>query len=327
MVRPGYKVDVQVVSPRTGNPSEAEVRTVIENLTVLQVGTAEPASQGLTAPVVTVLAKPADADVLAVADAAARIRVSLRNPLDQEMRRASGLSLASVFRSRTTGSAAPNVPTVVANAVAHHDAAPAPSEHPEQIVSLWVRVAAVDHSGLDEINSQLVSPTRSDLLQVSAFRPGSDPEAVLRNLEDRHLMEIVSTTRLTAGLNRAVSVQAAAHPASAGAGEKPPAGDPDCGIRIRFLPFLTDTGKMRLRVSPEITAPRGDMLSVRRAETEAELADGQSFLVTGLVAVRDQAAVLERLFAGRTPHSPDRELLVMVTPRFGGPVRTAGLLP
>lgn len=332
LIRPGYKVDVQVVSPRGGNPSEAEVRTVIENVSVVQVGSPEPASQGFSAPVLTVLAKPSDADILAVADAAARVRVALRNPLDPETRRASGLTLASVFRGRTSGTTMPNLPVVAANptvkrAVASVQPHPAPAaaQRTDQTVSLWVRVAAIDRGGLDEINPQLISPTHSDLLQVSAFRPGSDPEASIRRLEDKHLMQTVSTTRLTAGLNRAVSVQAGAHPVSEETG-KIASGDPDCGIRIRFSPFLTESGKLRLRVSPEITAPRGDMMWVRKAETEAELTDGQSFLVTGLLAERDEAAVLGRLFASPS-RAAGEELMVMVTVQFPGPVRTANLRP
>ena len=59
-----------------------EVRTALENLTVLSVQPqAEMSSQGVTLPVVTLLAKPAEADVLAAADSGARVRLTLRNPL------------------------------------------------------------------------------------------------------------------------------------------------------------------------------------------------------------------------------------------------------
>ncbi|MGH9662987.1 MAG: Flp pilus assembly protein CpaB, partial [Bryobacteraceae bacterium] len=102
LVRRGYKVDVQVVRPHSGNAGEAEVRTVLEDVPVLSVGTAEPSATGFTAPVVTVLARPEQADVLAVADAAARIRLALRNPLDNATLRPQELSLASLFRRRWT---------------------------------------------------------------------------------------------------------------------------------------------------------------------------------------------------------------------------------
>jgi len=61
------------------------------------VNPAEQSSQGQNAPVVTLLAKPSQADVLAAADAGAKVRLILRNPLDLEMRGGSTLSLDTVM--------------------------------------------------------------------------------------------------------------------------------------------------------------------------------------------------------------------------------------
>jgi Flp pilus assembly protein CpaB len=76
------------------------VRTVLEDLKVLSV-TPQPEqnSQGQNLPVVTLLAKPVDADVLAVTDSSARVRLTLRNPLDDDTRTRTPLSLDSVMRS------------------------------------------------------------------------------------------------------------------------------------------------------------------------------------------------------------------------------------
>ncbi len=72
LLRAGHKVDVQVVV-RQKDSNGAKVRTALEELTVLSVQPqAEVSSQGVTLPVVTLLAKPADADVLAAADSGAR---------------------------------------------------------------------------------------------------------------------------------------------------------------------------------------------------------------------------------------------------------------
>ena len=57
----------------------------------------EQGSQGQNLPVVTLLAKPADADVLAVADSGARVRLALRNPLDQAARNRSTVTLGTVM--------------------------------------------------------------------------------------------------------------------------------------------------------------------------------------------------------------------------------------
>lgn len=96
----GQKVDVQVVLNRGKEPSALEVRTVLEDLTVLSVKSQpEPTSQSLNLPAVTLLAKPAEADVLAAADSGARVRLALRNPLDPTMRSRAPLSLDSVMRA------------------------------------------------------------------------------------------------------------------------------------------------------------------------------------------------------------------------------------
>jgi pilus assembly protein CpaB len=99
LLRNGQKVDVQVVVGRGNIPSDTEVRTALENLTVLSViPQPEQGSQGQNLPVVTLLATPGDADVLAIADSGARVRLSLRNPLDQTTRGRSVLTLGGVMR-------------------------------------------------------------------------------------------------------------------------------------------------------------------------------------------------------------------------------------
>jgi len=103
LLRPGHKIDVQVVH---GKGSEISVRTVLESLTVLSVTPqTEQSSQGATLPVVTLLATPSEADVLATADAGARVRLTLRNPLDEKTRSRSPVTLDGVMR--TSGGAAP----------------------------------------------------------------------------------------------------------------------------------------------------------------------------------------------------------------------------
>jgi pilus assembly protein CpaB len=99
LLRAGQKVDVQVVVGRGGDGRETTVRTALENLQVLSLAGAEQSSQGASLPVVTLLANPAAADVLAAADSGARVRLVLRNPLDQELSDRTSLSLGAVMRS------------------------------------------------------------------------------------------------------------------------------------------------------------------------------------------------------------------------------------
>jgi pilus assembly protein CpaB len=100
LVRSGQKVDVQVVVSHKENNNAIEVRTALEDLTVLSIHPqADQSSQGPNLPVVTLLAKPAEADVLAAADSGARVRLTLRNPLDDATRSRSSLTLESIMRT------------------------------------------------------------------------------------------------------------------------------------------------------------------------------------------------------------------------------------
>lgn len=99
MLHTGHKVDVQVLIPRT-NTSTAQLRTILENVSVLAVSPKpEPNSQGFNLPTVTLLAKPAAADALALADSGARIRLTLRNPIDTDTNPHRSVTLPAVMQS------------------------------------------------------------------------------------------------------------------------------------------------------------------------------------------------------------------------------------
>src|SRR5580698_10892725 len=125
MLRTGQKVDVQVVLGKTG--AETTVRTALEDLQVLAVNPAgEGTSQGTILPSVTLLAGPAQADVLAAADSGARVRLTLRNPLDDRTRTNGPVSLGSVVHSSATVGAPV---TKTALPVKSEEAKPAPAQH------------------------------------------------------------------------------------------------------------------------------------------------------------------------------------------------------
>ncbi len=113
LLRSGQKVDVQVVTGRAaGDRVETSVRTALEGLQVLSVHPqVEPGSQGQNLPVVTLLAKPADADILAAGDSGARVRLTLRNPLDEETRGSGALTLTTVMHSTNKNAQKPSDPT------------------------------------------------------------------------------------------------------------------------------------------------------------------------------------------------------------------------
>lgn len=96
---PGQKVDVQVLINRKIPNAGPELRTILEAVPVLSVNPQpEPSSQGSNLPAVILLTNPADADVLALADSGARVRLALRNPLDNVTRPRASLTLDSILR-------------------------------------------------------------------------------------------------------------------------------------------------------------------------------------------------------------------------------------
>jgi Flp pilus assembly protein CpaB len=105
LLKPGHRVDIQAVYNHGGSPVESELKTVLNNIEVLSVNPQPEAWPGRhTLPVVTFLADPAEADVLALADSAARLRIALRHPEDIEDGARDNLAMHQLVRPRRTGS-------------------------------------------------------------------------------------------------------------------------------------------------------------------------------------------------------------------------------
>ncbi len=113
------------------------------------------------------------------------------------------------------------------------------------------------------------------------------------------------------------------------------------GIRLNFVPTIAgDT--IRLKVRPEVSALdfangitlsgfRVPALTTRRAETDVELRDGQSFAIAGLldnISQADTAAipilsklpVIGSLFKSTAKRGERTELMVLITPRLVRPL-------
>lgn len=75
MLRPGHKVDVQVVAARGGG--DQIIRTILQSVEVLS---ASPSDGGR--PVLNLLVTPQEADLLGLGDTVARLRIVLRNGAD-----------------------------------------------------------------------------------------------------------------------------------------------------------------------------------------------------------------------------------------------------
>jgi pilus assembly protein CpaC len=113
------------------------------------------------------------------------------------------------------------------------------------------------------------------------------------------------------------------------------------GIRLNFTPTIAGDA-IRLKVRPEVSTLdfnngitlqgfRIPALSTRRAETDVELRDGQSFAIAGLLdnlSQEDRVAVpllgslpiIGNLFKSKGTRSEQTELMVLITPRLVRPL-------
>jgi pilus assembly protein CpaC len=107
------------------------------------------------------------------------------------------------------------------------------------------------------------------------------------------------------------------------------------GVSLNFLPVVIEDGTIRLHVAPEVSALDYTnevsiagytipAISSRKAETDIELRDGQTFALTGLLDLRltDQfqrmpgiasLPIIGQLFKSKSGQRSSTELLVLVT--------------
>ena len=197
--------------------------------------------------------------------------------------------------------------------------------------------------------------TVQQVLNVFLFRPDIHLGAVVQALQARNVLQILAEPNLMA-----INGQKATFLAG---GEFPfPVVQPSTGfnsVTILFKPFgvkldftgiIQEDNTIRLHVAPEVSAldftnavilPGGGTvpaISTRRAETEIELKDGQSFGIAGLLDQRTtmqlskvpgigDIPILGQLFRSRSVNKTNNELLVFVTPHIVDPVHIATTAP
>src|ERR1700685_1155640 len=99
-VQPGTRVDVLL----TGNPqgsNEQQTTTVLENVLVIATGTRmerTSAGESQSAPVVTLLLSPDDAERLTLASSQGHIQLALRNPLDTKQADVAAVKANSLYK-------------------------------------------------------------------------------------------------------------------------------------------------------------------------------------------------------------------------------------
>lgn len=194
----------------------------------------------------------------------------------------------------------------------------------------------------------------SDLLNIFVFRPDLNLGLLIKALQQRSLLQILAEPNLLAlGGKEASFVAGGEFPIpilqGAGGAQTVTIQFKEFGVRLKFLASPNPDGTISLKVAPEVstldyanaitlsgfTIPA---LSTRRAETEVQLKDGQSFAIAGLIDNRvietaskipwlGDVPFLGKLFQSRDFKQNKSELLVMVTPRLVKPIEPGQLPP
>ena len=185
--------------------------------------------------------------------------------------------------------------------------------------------------------------TVGDLLNLFFFRPDIHLGGVIKALQAKNLLQILAEPNLIAVNGKEASFLAG--------GEFPfPVAQPsgqglstvtiqfrEFGVRLKFTPIIQPNGNIHLRVVPEVstldfansvtvsgtTVPA---ISTRKADTEFELQDGQSFVIAGLMDNRvttlmnkipglGDIPVLGAFFRSKSAQRSNSELMVLCTAR------------
>jgi pilus assembly protein CpaC len=235
-----------------------------------------------------------------------------------------------------------------------------------QQVMLQVRVAEVNRRAVTELGASLFTSARgfhdvaarsttsqipapvfdedkltfTDFLNLFVFDLKHDLGVVIRALKSKGFFQSLAEPTLVAYNGQEASFLAGGEipiPVPQGITGAVTILFKEFGVRLAFRPTIVgDT--IRLRVRPEVSALdfanaiaiggfRVPALSTRRAETEVELRDGQSFAIGGLMSNTTQdeqqrvpglggLPVIGVLFRSKAERKEQTELIVLVTPRL-----------
>ena len=187
-----------------------------------------------------------------------------------------------------------------------------------------------------------------DLLNIFLFRPDINLATTIRALVQHNVLQILALSGkkasfLAGGEFPFPVVQGGANIGAVTIQFRP------FGVRLDFVGVIDENNVIHLQVAPEVstldyansvnisgfTIPA---ISTRRAETEIELKDGQSFGIAGLMDQRTtinlskipgigDIPILGQLFRSRTINKSNSELMVLVTPHIVDPVMQGAPAP
>ncbi len=187
----------------------------------------------------------------------------------------------------------------------------------------------------------------NDLLNIFVFRPDLNLGLAIKALEQQSLLETLAEPNLLAHAGKEASFLAGGEfpvPIVQGSSgnQTVTVSFKEFGVRLGFIANPNPDGTISLEVAPEVSALdyanavtlSGFLvpaLTTRRAKTEVQLKDGQSFAIAGLMDNRvtkidnkvpwlGDVPILGKLFKSTSFVRGDTELLVVVTPRVVRPM-------
>jgi pilus assembly protein CpaC len=203
-------------------------------------------------------------------------------------------------------------------------------------------------------NGTAVTPSLSNELNLFAFLPGLNLGATLQALEQKGISETLAEPNIVASNGKQASFLAGGEfPIPVAQGTNGGSGAitimfKEFGIRLNFIPTITPRGSIRLQVAPEVSAldyahaveiagSEVPALTSRKVNDEVELADGQSFVIGGLLDNEETETFSKIPFLGDIPYlgkffqsinrsKTNTELIVIVTPTIVQPI-PAGVAP
>ena len=180
----------------------------------------------------------------------------------------------------------------------------------------------------------------SDFLNLFFFQRNQGVGAVVKALKSRGFFQSLAEPNLIAYNGQEASFLAGGEipvPVVQGATGTVTVVYKEFGVRLNFKPTIAGD-MIRLKVRPEVSTLdfsngitlsgfRIPALSTRRAETEVELRDGQSFVIAGLldnltqedgadIPVLSKVPIIGNLFKSKADRAERTELMVLITPRL-----------
>jgi pilus assembly protein CpaC len=191
-------------------------------------------------------------------------------------------------------------------------------------------------------NTVQTNETINNVLNLFLFRPDVHFGAVIEALQNKNLLQILAEPNLIAVNGKEASFLAGGQfpfpIVQPGAGfTAVTISFKEFGVRLQFTPVIMPNGNIHLKVAPEVsTLDFGNALTIsgftvpalstRRAETEFELQDGQSFVIAGLMDNRvtdignkipglGDIPILGTFFRSKSAQKTRSELMVLCTVR------------